>query len=155
MPLDPQARDGHASRTTGPNATGTSTLDNHLPKWRGGAVAASSRSLRKKQSVDTRQLQEQPLQSVHAILIHRRVNLLCIKAIQFVSLACLLRSLIACASTAGTPLIESIWSELHEGNMPVDYKPSNWDLIVTRHSTHPPPFLQSAQPLLGMLSSLV
>ena len=137
------------SRTTGPNAT----LVNLLSKWRGGAVAASSRSLRKKQSVDTRQLQEQPLPSVHAILIHRRVNLL--KVIQFVSLACLLRSLIACASTAGTPLIESIWSELHEGNMPVDYKPSNWDLIVTRHSTHPPPFLPSAQPLLGMLSSLV
>jgi clathrin heavy chain len=37
-----------------------------VSKWRGGAVAASSGSLRKKQSVDTRQLQEQPLPSVHA-----------------------------------------------------------------------------------------
>ncbi|KAI2513197.1 calcium-transporting ATPase [Fragilaria crotonensis] len=130
------------------------SLDNLGSKWRGGA-AATARSLSKKRSLqpDAFETQKHQLPSVQAILVHRRINLL--KLLQLASLTSLLCSLVACVLTAGTPLIESIWLELHEGNMPVDYKPSNWEIIITRHLTLPLPFLPSVKPLLGLLSSLL
>ena len=38
--------------------------------------------------------------------------------------------------------------------MPLNYKPTNWELLLTQHLTLPPPFLPAVQPLLGLLSSL-
>jgi hypothetical protein len=77
---------------------------------------------------------------LHAILIHRRVDLLKVIQFMFVFLAFGMSSPLAyrmCVDSRQQALLSSGRyvqnSELHEGNMPVDCKPSNWDLIVTRH----------------------
>ena len=85
------------------------SLANPGTKWRGGATVDAPRSRPrrgKNQSADSNvpkslQSLQQKLPSVQAILVHRRVNLL--QVIQFVSFICLLLSLLACVTTAGTP----------------------------------------------------
>ena len=121
---------------------------------RGGAVTRKpSAAALSTRSTSTSNRQQQSLPTVQAVLVPRKVNLLTV--IQSASLGCLLLSLLNCLLTAGSPYIESIWQELHLGDMPQNYKPLSWELILTRHLTLPPPFLPPVQPLLCALASLV